>query len=125
MHLQTSDSTLWIEPVFAGDSLQLYQSTAIADLTSIHTAPASGYARTLLQAQPGYGYVFERVVNGQVFYAGLRVSAVSRQYVIFDWSVQTAAGNPDLMIMRPPTPPGTVVPRVRSVRRIAGATGAR
>lgn len=123
VHLQTSDSTLWLQPVFTGDSLQLYQSTPIADLTSIHTAPASGYARALLQAQPGYGYVFERVVNGQVFYAGLRVTAVSRQYVIFDWSVQTAAGNPDLMIMRPPTPSGTVVPRVRSVRRIAGATG--
>lgn len=125
VHLQTTDSTLWIEPVFAGDSLQLYQGTPIADLTSIHTAPASGYARTLLQAQPGYGYVFERVVNGQVFYAGLRVSAVSRQYVIFDWSVQTAAGNPDLQIVRPPTPAGSVVRRVTSVRRIAGATGVR
>lgn len=102
LHLNASDSTLWIVPVFPGDSLQLYQNAPIADLTSIHTAPATGYARTMLQAVPGYGYVFERVENGLLHYAGLRVTAVSRQYAIVDWSVQTDPGNPDLMIVKAP-----------------------
>lgn len=102
LHLNASDSTLWIVPVFTGDSLQLYQNAPIADVTSIHTAPATGYARTMLQAVPGYGYVFERVENGLLHYAGLRVTAVSRQYAIVDWSVQTDPGNPDLMVLKAP-----------------------
>src|SRR6266568_7062955 len=34
VHLQASDSTLWIVPEFAGDSMQLYSTQPIADLTS-------------------------------------------------------------------------------------------
>jgi len=102
VHLQASDSTLWIVPEFAGDSLQLYDSThPVADLTSIDFAPASGYTRNMIQAVPGYGYVFQRNENGQYHYAALRVTAVGRQYVIFDWSAQTDPGNPELVVMQP------------------------
>ena len=93
---QASDSTLWIVPEFAGDSMQLYSTQPIDDLTSIDFAPAGGYTRSMYQAVPGYGYVFQRNEAGAYHYAALRVTAVSRQYVIFDWSVQTDPGNPEL-----------------------------
>lgn len=97
VYVQPSDSTLWLVPEFTGTSAQLYQSSPIADLTSIDFAPAAGYTRNMIQAVPGYGYVFEIVDNGQLHYGALRVTAVSRQYVIFDWSVQTDPGNPELV----------------------------
>ncbi len=103
VYVAPSDSSLWLVPKFTGDSLQLYQSSPVADLTSIDFAPATGYARNMLQAVPGYGYVFERVETGQIHYAGLRVTAVSHQYVIFDWSVQTDPGNPELVPPKGPT----------------------
>jgi hypothetical protein len=97
VYVQPSDSTLWLVPEFTGTSVQLYQSSPIADLTSIDFAPATGYTRNMIQAVAGYGYVFEIVDNGQIHYGALRVTAVSRQYVIFDWSVQTDPGNPELV----------------------------
>lgn len=111
VHLQASDSTLWIVPEFAGDSMQLYSTQPIADLTSIDFAPAGGYTRNMYQAVPGYGYVFQRNEAGAYHYAALRVTAVSRQYVIFDWSAQTDPGNPELA---PPNRPATSGPAVAS-----------
>jgi hypothetical protein len=102
VYLDPTDSSLWFVPEFAGTAARLYQNAPVADLTAIDVAPATGYGRARLEAVPGYGYVFERVENGQVHYAALRVSAVSRQYVIFDWSVQTDPGNPELVAPRRP-----------------------
>jgi len=87
--------TLWIEPVFSGTRMQVYSQ--VADLTSIDFAPAAGYSRIALQAVPTYGYVFEIVEGTQLRYGALRVSHVSRDYVIFDWSFQTDLGNPELI----------------------------
>ena len=107
--LNPADSSLWIVPVFAGTSVQLYSSEPIADLTSIDAAAASGYARDPLLAQPGFGYVFE-IVEGLVKrYAGLRVTHVGRQYLIFDFSVQTDPGNLELAPPRGPTLTGKQV----------------
>ena len=101
VHLQASDSSLWIVPEFAGDSMLLYDSTqAVPDLTSIDSAAVSGYTRNMIEAVPGFGYVFQRNENGQYRYAALRVTAVGRRYVIFDWSAQTDPGNPELMVTR-------------------------
>jgi hypothetical protein len=100
VYVQPSDSSLWLVPEFAGDSMRLYQSSPVADLTSIDFAPATGYGRAMIQAVPGYGYVFQRLEGGQYHYAALRVTAVSHQYVIVDWSVQTDPGNPELVVPR-------------------------
>ncbi|PYP46556.1 MAG: hypothetical protein DMD50_06885 [Gemmatimonadetes bacterium] len=81
----------------------------MADLTSIDFAPATGYGRDTIQAVPGYGYVFQRNEGGAYHYAALRVTAVSRQYVIFDWSVQTDPGNPELIVLKQPSLTGTRV----------------
>jgi fibronectin type 3 domain-containing protein len=90
--------TLWIEPVFAGTRMRLYQNQPVADLTSIDIAPVSGYSRNPLQAIQTYGYVFEIVEGANVRYAALRVTHAGRgDYVIFDWSIQTDIDNPELV----------------------------
>ena len=109
LYVQPSDSTLWLVPEFTGTSVQLYQNSPVADLTSIDFAPATGYTRNMIQAVPGYGYVFEIVDNGQIHYGALRVTAVSHQYVIFDWSVQTDPGNPELVVPKLPAVTGSKV----------------
>jgi hypothetical protein len=102
-----ADSTLWVVPVFAGTSLQLYSTSPIADLTAIDFAPASGYSGDSLLARPGFGYVFEIVDGAVLHYGALRMTHVSRQYVIFDWSVQTDPGNPELVVPKKPALTGT------------------
>jgi hypothetical protein len=99
VHRNAADSTLWIVPVFSGTRVRLYSSAPVHDLTSIDFAPATGYARDSLLARPGYGYVFEIVDGPALHYAGLRVTHVGRQYLIFDFSVQTDPGNPELLVM--------------------------
>jgi hypothetical protein len=93
-----ADSTLWLVPEFSGTSLRLYASTPIGDLTDIDFAPAGGYSRNMIQAAPGFGYVFEIVEGSTLRYGALRVTHVGRDYLIFDWSLQTDPGNPELVI---------------------------
>ncbi len=88
--------TLWIEPIYSGTRLQVYGQ--VGDLTSIDFAPAAGYSRNLFQAVPTYGYVFEIVEGASTLrYGALRVTHVGRDYMIFDWSLQTDLGNPELL----------------------------
>jgi hypothetical protein len=96
IRLQTSDSTLWIEPLFSGTTLQVYGTAPIADLTSIDFAPETGYSRAVLEAVPGYGYVFQIIEGAEVWYGALRVTHAGRHYAIFDWSFQTDHGNAQL-----------------------------
>ncbi len=92
------DSTLWIVPEFSGTSMRLYSSAPVTDLTDIDFAPVGGYSRNMIQAAPGYGYVFQIVDGSTLRYAALRVTHVGRNYLIFDWSLQTDQGNPELVI---------------------------
>lgn len=96
-----SDGTLWLTPVRSGTRVALYSSQPVADLTSIDLAPNSGFATGAIEAVPGYGYVFETQLSGSLHYGALRVTHVSRDYVIFDWSYQTDPGNPELRIVPP------------------------
>ncbi|MBI1968055.1 MAG: hypothetical protein HYS40_08700 [Gemmatimonadetes bacterium] len=93
-----ADSSLWIVPEFAGTRMRLYTQSPLADLTSIDFAPVSGYSRNMIQAAPGYGYVFEIVESATLRYGALRVTHAGRDYVIFDWSFQTDPGNPELQL---------------------------
>jgi hypothetical protein len=92
---QHPDSSLWIVPVYSGSTM--LSDGWVADLTSIDFAPAAGYSRDSLPAQVGYGYVFS-MNDGALHYGALRVTHVGRQYVIFDWSLQTDPGNPELAV---------------------------
>ena len=93
-----TDSSLWIVPEFTGTSVRTYASTPLADLTSIDFAPDSGYTRAMIEAVPGYGYVFQIIEGQTVRYGALRVTHVGRDYLIFDWSFQTDPGNPELQL---------------------------
>jgi hypothetical protein len=93
-------SGTYIVPQRTGVTMEVYGSTPIADLTSIDVAPVGGYAATGIQALPLWGYVFQ-INDGAAFYkyGALRVSAVGKNYIIFDWSYQTDPGNPELIRM--------------------------
>ena len=93
-----TDSTLWIQPEFSGTRMRLYDTIPVADLTDIDFAPASGYSSNMIQAVPGYAYVFEIVEGTTLRYGALRVTHVGRDYLIFDWSFQTDVGNPELIV---------------------------
>ena len=93
-----TDSTLWLVPEFSGTQIRLYSNSPVADLTSIDFAPASGYSRSMIQAVPGYAYVFQIVEGSTLRYGALRVTHVGRNYLIFDWSFQTDVGNPELVV---------------------------
>jgi len=94
------DSTgVWITPVRAGTSVALYGSAPVEDLTSIDIAPTSGYATSAIEAVPDYGYVFQMSGgDGYARFGAIRVTHVSQQYMIFDWSYQTDPGNPELQL---------------------------
>jgi hypothetical protein len=98
VHRDPTDSTLWLVPEFSGTQIRLYSTSPVADLTSIDFAPASGYTRNMIQAVPGYAYVFQIVEGTTLRYGALRVTHVGRDYLIFDWSFQTDPGNPELVI---------------------------
>ncbi|PYO95592.1 MAG: hypothetical protein DMD62_01730 [Gemmatimonadetes bacterium] len=93
-----TDSTLWIVPEFSGTQIREYGTGPVGDLTDIDFAPASGYTRNMIQAVPGYGYVFQIVEGTTLRYGALRVTHVGRDYLILDWSFQTDPGNPELQI---------------------------
>jgi hypothetical protein len=90
---------VYLVPARTGTEVALYSNQPVDDLTSIDVAPTSGYARSAIQAVPGYGYVF-RMSGGDGYarFGALRVTHVSRKYLIFDWSYQTDPGNPELQI---------------------------
>jgi hypothetical protein len=97
----THDSTgTYIVPQRTGVTMEVYGTTPIATLMSIDVAPVGGYAATGIQALPGWGYVFQINDGGQFYkYGAVRVSAVGKNYIIFDWSYQTDPGNPELVRM--------------------------
>ena len=68
-------------------------------MTSIDRAPASGFGAVTIEAQPGYAYVFRVVESDGVHYAAARVAYRATDYVVFDWSYQSAVGNPELSRM--------------------------
>jgi hypothetical protein len=94
-----ADNTLWLVPEFSGTGVRLYSTSPLFDLTSIDFAPETGYTRNMIQALPGYGYVFKIVDGTSLRYGALRVTHVGKDYLIFDWSYQTDPGNPELLVM--------------------------
>jgi len=90
---------LLITPQRAAAQVVQYGSGPIHDLTDIDIAPVGGYARTGIIATPRTGYVFQMTGTQFYSYGAIRVAAVGTNYVVFDWSYQTDAGNPELLRM--------------------------
>lgn len=94
-----STGALFMVPQRTGTEVAVYGSTPVSDLTSIDYAPDSGYSASAIEAVPGYGYVFQMDGgDGYYRYGAVRVTDVSPDYIIFDWSYQTDPGNPELDI---------------------------
>lgn len=91
-----SDGTLWFNPARSGVTMVLYSNFPVADLTSIDRAPATGFAAVTIQAVPGFAYVFRLQKADGIHFAAARVAYVASDYVVFDWSYQSAPGNAEL-----------------------------
>jgi hypothetical protein len=92
-----ADGTLWFAPARTDVLMATYGSSQIPDLTSIDHAPTNSLANVTIEAVPGYGYVFSTRKSDGVHYGAVRVAYVAADYVVFDWSYQSAAGNVELM----------------------------
>lgn len=100
--------SLYLTPVRAGTGVELYSDLLVEDLTGIDFAPcfqAPGasdcqrYSSAPIRASPGSGYVFETDGgDGFLRYAAVRVTHVGRDFLIFDWALQTDPGNPELLV---------------------------
>ena len=57
---------------------------------------STGFGNVTIEAVPGFAYVFRIVRADGVHFAGVRVAFRTADYVVFDWSYQTAPGNAEL-----------------------------
>jgi hypothetical protein len=94
-----SDGTLWFAPGRSGVTLGLYSTTPVPDLTSVDRAPTTGLTNVTIEAKPGFAYVFRIQKTDGVHYAAARVAFVTADYVVFDWSYQSAPGNAELNVV--------------------------
>ena len=94
---------LFFDPVRAGTGVEFYGDVPVEDLTSIDVAAGGTYATTLIQASPGFGYVFEMDGgDGFLRYGAVRVTHVGQAFLILDWAYQTDRGNPELLVAPKP-----------------------
>lgn len=92
-----ADGSLWFKPARTDVMMATYGNAAVPDLTSIDQAPVTALANVTIEAVPGYGYVFSTRKSDGAHYGAVRVAYVATDYVVFDWSYQSAVGNPELM----------------------------
>lgn len=90
------DNSLWITPAQASVSVATFGTGPVPALTSVDRAPSTGYANTAVQAVPGRAYVFKIVKADGTHFGAIRVGFATPDYLVFDWSYQSASGNPEL-----------------------------
>jgi len=96
-----ADNRLYFVPMRSDVSIALYSMDPVTDLTSIDIAPLdNSFSSTAISAEPGYAYVFRVGAVGSANYGAVRVSHVGADYIILDWSYQSAPNNPELVIGR-------------------------
>jgi hypothetical protein len=94
-----TNGKLYFVPQRSDVSIALYSQDPVEDLTSIDIAPLdNAFISTPISAEPGYAYVFRIGNVGSATYGAVRVSHVGVDYVIFDWSWQSAPNNPELKL---------------------------
>lgn len=96
-----SNGLLYFVPQRSDVSIALYSQDPVQDLTSIDIAPLdNAFSTSAISAVPGYAYVFRIGNVGSATYGAVRVSHVGADYVIFDWSWQSATNNPELRLVQ-------------------------
>jgi hypothetical protein len=94
-----ADNRLYFVPMRGDVSIALYSMDPVTDLTSIDIAPLdNSFSTTPISAEPGYAYVFRVGPVGSANYGAVRVSHVGADYIILDWSYQSAPNNPELIV---------------------------
>ena len=91
-----TDGSLWLKPARSDVLMGTYGSMPVPDLTSIDRASGITLSNATIQATPGYGYVFSTHKSDGVHYGAVRIAYVAQNYVVFDWSYQSAMGNVEL-----------------------------
>lgn len=92
------NGVLRLTPVRANVVARTWANAPVGDLTEIDYAPVGGYARTPLEARPGWGYVWQMPAGALARFGAVRVTHVGRDFLILDWSFQVDAGNPELVV---------------------------
>lgn len=96
-----ADGLLYFVPQRSDVSIALYSSDPVTDLTSIDIAPLDNvFSTSPISVSPGYAYVFRIGPVGSGNYGAVRVTHAGANYVILDWSYQSAPNNPELSIGR-------------------------
>jgi hypothetical protein len=96
---------LFLTPARAGTGVELYSNAPVEDLTSIDGAASGPYRTSGIEAEPGFGYVFEMEAGDPFLrYGALRVTHVGQDFLIFDWAFQTDPGNPQLLVVKKTAP---------------------
>lgn len=90
------DGSLWFVPARAGVTMMLYSTKPVADLTSIDRAPSAGFSNVSIEALPGFAYIFRVQKADGIHFAAIRVAFLTKDYVVFDVSYQSAPGNAEL-----------------------------
>ncbi|MBA3257887.1 MAG: hypothetical protein H0T68_00280 [Gemmatimonadales bacterium] len=90
---------VFLNPVRPGTGVEYYDEVPVEDLTSIDFAEERTYRTTGIEAEPGFGYVFE-TDGGDGFqrYGAVRVTHVGETFILLDWAFQTDPGNPELIV---------------------------
>lgn len=94
-----ADGKVYLVPMRSDVAIALYSTLPVTDLTSIDIAPFDNqFQSSAISASPGYAYVFRVGTIGSWNYGAVRISHVGADYVIFDWSYQSAPNNPELLV---------------------------
>jgi hypothetical protein len=88
---------LFLTPIRNGVDFRTWINGPVGDLTEIDFAPAAGYGRAALEAQPGWGYVWRTPGAAFPRFGAIRVTHVGRDLLILDWAFQSDPGNPELV----------------------------
>jgi hypothetical protein len=103
-----SNGDLFLTPARPGTGVEFYdENDPVQDLTSIDFAPdlgeSGGYRTSPIEAEPGFGYVFE-MDGGDEFprYGAVRLQHVGSTFLILDWAYQPDPGNPELIVRPAP-----------------------
>jgi len=91
-----SDGSLWFTPARSGVTITLYSLKPVSDLTSVDSAPSTGFGTAAIEVLPGFAYVFRAQKADGVHFAAIRVAFTTSNYAVFDWAYQNGPGNPEL-----------------------------
>lgn len=93
---RASDGSLWLTPARMGVSVMAYGNAPVSELTMVDRAPASGFGTSSIEALAGWAYVFRVQQPDGTHYGAIRVTMATPDYLLVDWSYQSAAGDPEL-----------------------------